>query len=255
MNNPLERWISLADIHCPEHDRKTWNAIKSYIRKNRVDGIILQGDQLDLACVSHWNKSKPGLKTKGNLKHDLDTFEKEFLTPLEAMLPKGAQKIFMWGNHERFLDDIAEEAPELFGMFDIVKYFRLEERGWKVIPLGGCYKLGKLDVIHGDTLTGGHTCARRALEIYGGNVLLAHFHNPQSASKTSPSSTRKKAMAWVAPIVGSVNPGWTKKRANNWLNGFTVIDVFRPSGDFNLYPVIITDGRFSFAGKVYRPES
>ena len=247
----IERWVALADIHAPEHDRKTWKAVQSYLKQNKMDGVILQGDQLDLACISHWNKGKPGLKTKGNLKRDLDTFEREILTPLEKLIPKGAQKVWMMGNHERFLNDLTDEMPELFGMFDIVRYFRLKERGWQIIKLGHRFKLGKLDVIHGDTLTGGLNAARKALETYGGNVLLAHFHNPQSASKTSPTSVRKKSMAWVAPIIGSVNPAWTKRRANNWINGMTLIDVFRPSGNFNLYPVIVSDGMFSYGGRVY----
>jgi predicted phosphodiesterase len=248
----LQRWVALSDIHAPEYDRPTWRAILSYIKQNPLDGVILTGDQLDLGCISHWNRNKPGVKTKGNLQKDLEKFEREILTPLEELLPKHCQKVWIMGNHERFLTDLSDEMPELFGMFDIVKYFRLKERGWVIVGLGKRFKLGKLDVIHGDTLTGGLTAARKALEVYGGNVLLGHFHNPQSASKASPTNVRKKAMAWVAPIVGSINPGWVKRRANNWLNGFTLIDVFQPSGSFNLYPVIVTSGQFGYAGKIYR---
>src|ERR1035441_9120098 len=62
------------------------------------------GDALDLSCVSHWNANLPGNKRKGELKSDLDGFDKEILRPIEALLPRGCEKVFLTGNHERFLD-------------------------------------------------------------------------------------------------------------------------------------------------------
>jgi UDP-2,3-diacylglucosamine pyrophosphatase LpxH len=131
-------WACLYDIHHPQYDQKTFRAILSFIRQNRVDGLLLGGDALDLGCVSHWNKDLPGNKRRGELKSDLDGFEKEILQPLEALLPRGCEKIFLTGNHERMLDqDLTESMPELDGMLDFKQYLRLAERGFKVIPLGG----------------------------------------------------------------------------------------------------------------------
>lgn len=247
----LENWIDLGDIHSPEYDRRTWHAILSYLKVNKVDGVILSGDQLDLACISHWNKNNHLVKLKGGLKRDLDNFDRDILTPLESLLPK-CQKVWIDGNHERFITDRVQEDPELFGMLDHVRYLQLKERGWKIIPLGGSFKLGKLNVIHGETISGAANAARKAVEIYSSNVLLHHFHSPSSYSKTSPVNHKHKFMAWVAPIIGKVNPIWIKNRANSWINGFTIIEVRRPSGLFNLYPVVILDGVFSYGGKVYR---
>jgi hypothetical protein len=91
-------WLCLYDIHFPQYDRGTFRAILSFIRKNKVQGLLLGGDALDLSRVSHWNKDLPGNKRKGELKADLDGFDKQILQPLEALLPRGWGKVFLTGN-------------------------------------------------------------------------------------------------------------------------------------------------------------
>jgi hypothetical protein len=244
-------WCALYDIHHPQYDRKTLRAILSFIRQNHVDGLLLGGDALDLGCVSHWNANLPGNKRKGELKSDLDGFDKEILQPLEALLPRGCQKVFLTGNHCRFIDDLMESMPELDGMLDIKKYLRLEERGFKVVPLGGEFQIGDLLCIHGECVgSGGGNAAKKALEIYGQNILMGHGHQLQASSKCSPSSSKKKVCAWMSPIVGSVSPRYLKHRANAWVNGMTLVYV-RGDGTFNLYQVVITDGVFSFGPTTY----
>jgi hypothetical protein len=42
-------WLCAYDIHFPQYDRKTFNAILSFIRQNEVHGLLLGGDALDLS--------------------------------------------------------------------------------------------------------------------------------------------------------------------------------------------------------------
>ena len=113
MTNKPELWCCLYDIHFPQYDQKTFRAILSFIRQNHVDGLLLGGDALDLGCVSHWNANLPGTKRKGELKSDLDGFDKEILQPIEALLPRSCQKVFLTGNHERMLDQ------DLSGLYNV----------------------------------------------------------------------------------------------------------------------------------------
>ena len=94
--------------------------------------FCLAGDALDLSCVSHWGyQDLPGTKRKGELKSDLDGFDKQILQPLEALLPRGCEKVFLTGNHERMPDqDLTESMPELDGMIDFKRYLHLTERGF-----------------------------------------------------------------------------------------------------------------------------
>jgi UDP-2,3-diacylglucosamine pyrophosphatase LpxH len=168
VKNKPKLWVCLYDIHFSQYGKKTFRAILSFMRQNRVDGLLLGGDALDLSCVSHWNQDLPGTKRRGELKSDLDGFEKEILQPLEALLPRGCKKVFLTGNHERMLDqDLSESMPELDGMLDFKQYLRLADRGFTVVPLGGEYRIGDLLVIHGEVVaSGGGNAAKKAVEIY-----------------------------------------------------------------------------------------
>ena len=42
----IERWVALADIHAPEHDRKTWKAVQSYLKQNKMDGVFSYGGRV-----------------------------------------------------------------------------------------------------------------------------------------------------------------------------------------------------------------
>jgi hypothetical protein len=139
--------------------------------------------RLTLVASAIWNQDLPGNKRRGELKSDLDGFDKQILQPLEALLPRGCEKVFLTGNHERMLDqDLTESMPELDGMLDFKQYLRLEDRGFKVIPLGGEYRIGDLLAIHGEVVgSGGGNATKKAVEIYCQNVLMGHGHQLQSS--------------------------------------------------------------------------
>jgi predicted phosphodiesterase len=250
----LETWVVLHDIHYPKTDWSTFEAILEFINANKVHGCILGGDELDNEEISHHTKNKPLYRERASFKRNTEGFDKRILQPLERALGR-ANKVWIVGNHDRFEHDLIEEQPELEGIIERPEALQLEKRGWEVIPLGHAYKLGELNVIHGEILTGignqtGAFPARKAVELYGANVLAGHTHAPQSFAKISPVEAKKKYMAWIAPIVGDVNPSYLRNRPTAWLNGFTIVEI-RDKGLFNLYPVIIVDGQFSFAGKLY----
>lgn len=244
-------WVCIYDLHYPAYDKPTFLAILDFLKHNKVDGLLFGGDFLDLEQISRHTKGKPGLRRKGGLKEDLDGFYKEVLTPLLKLVPKKARKVAIWGNHERFLEtDLIEDQPELAGLISIEKHLRLKELGFKCIEQGGAYHIASLACVHGDTVGSSGTVARKALEIFGESVLLGHVHQLQSATKTSPISKTRKICSWVSPIVGSVSPTYARKRANSWVNGFTIVEA-RPNGTFNCNPIVITEGEFSYGGKTY----
>lgn len=247
-------YVVLHDIHFPKTNWPTLNAALDFIKHNNIAGITLGGDQLDFECLSHHTKGKGLYRAPGQYMRDVMGFDKEVLTKLEAAAPK-AKKVWHIGNHERFEQDFIECNPELQDTVDHTKLLNLVKRGWEIIPLGHASKLGKLNVIHGEILTGignqaGMYPSRKAVELYGGSVLAGHTHAPQSFSKISPVERTQKHMGWIAPCVCDVNPSYLRNRPTAWLNGLTIVEV-SAKGAFNVYPVIVTDGKFSFGGKTY----
>lgn len=251
----MATWIAAYDVHYPVYHKPTWNAILEFIKRNPVAGFIFGGDQLDNQDISHHTKGKPGLRERAGFKRAEVGFERDILTPIEKALPKGAKKVWIIGNHDDWEQQVVEEHPELEGVLDRPRTLRLEERNWTVIPLGHAYKLGKLNVIHGEILTGvgnqaGTYPSRKAVELFAGSVLAGHTHAPQSFTKVAPVEKVQKWQGHIAPIVGNCNPQYLRNRPTAWLNGFVVIET-RPNGDFNLFPIVVADGKFSYGGKVY----
>jgi hypothetical protein len=247
--------IVVHDIHHPKVDKPTLNALLHFLSENDIDGFTFGGDQFDFECISHHTKGKALYRTAGAYKLDVSTFDKQVLSPIEKAIGSKAARIWHIGNHERFEDDFIEEHPELQGTIDHVSNLGLLERRWVVRPLGHSSKIGKLNVIHGEILTGignqaGMYPSRKAVELYSGSVLAGHTHAPQSFTKIAPVEHVQKHMGFINAILGRVNPTYLRNRPTAWLNGFSIVEV-GAGGNFNLYTVIVTAGSFCYGGRTY----
>jgi hypothetical protein len=255
MSKP-KTYVLASDIHYPHHDSPSIAAFFDFVTRNKatIDGIVLMGDMLDFAEIAHHTSGKPLHRERGSLMRNIEGFDHEILTRLEKLLP-GKEKVFILGNHERFLEaDLIETQPELEGAISIERLLRLKARGWKVIPLGGSFhKLGHLHVLHGDVITGGIHHTKRAVETWACNVVYGHYHSLSSFTKCAASHESRKWTAWSIPTLGTVRPGYLRGKGNAHIHGFAICYV-RTNDDFNLYPVTIVEGRFSYGGEDYGDE-
>lgn len=247
--------IACYDLHYPVYSKPTVEALLEYVKDVKPEIFIFGGDQFQFDCISHHTKHTPIFRTRRAYINDIEGFDAHILKPLEAALPATCEKVWIIGNHEDWEQDLINEQPELEDAIGHVRLLKLVQRGWNVIPLGHAYKLGKLHVVHGEVLTGvgnqaGKFPAAKAIEIYAGNVLAGHTHAPQTYTKVSPVTVTNKWQAHIAPIAGASNPEYLRNRPTAWLNGIVRIEV-RSNGAFNLYPIIIINGEFSWNGKVY----
>ena len=248
-------WVCGYDLHFPKYDAPTFSGMLELIADVQPAGYIFGGDQFDNAEISHHNAKKPLYKPQGSYKRNEEKFDALILQPLEKYLPRNAERVWITGNHDDWEREFIESHPELEGCVERPTSLRLSSRRWEVIPIGRAKRLGHLNVIHGEVLTGignqaGVYPSRKAVDIYGDNVLAGHTHAPQSFAKISPVEQRKKHMGWISPILGCVNPTYLENRPTAWMNGFVVIELY-DNGMFNLYPVITFNGKFSYGGKIY----
>ena len=258
MNKPRTALV-VHDLHYPLVNWPTWNAAIDFLKHNKVDWFIFGGDQFNNEEISHHNRKKPYFKDKGSYLKNEKGFKKDIFVPLMAQLKPSAKRVWIIGNHDRFERDLVESNPEMEGFVERVRTLKLAEYGWEVIELGHAYKLGKLNVIHGEILTGignqaGMYPSRKAVELYGASVLAGHTHAPQSFAKISPVERTQKHMGWIAPAACDVNPLYLQNRPTAWLNGITVVEV-RSDEAFNVYPCITIRGQFSYGGRIYGKES
>lgn len=251
----LKRLNSAFDIHWPKTHHATKDALLDFNHATKPDVFLLGGDQFDNGCISHFNKKKPFYRPRSAYRNDERSFEAGFLTPLEASLPKGCEKVWVIGNHDAWEFQMVEEHPELEGLIDRVTSLRLRERGWKIIEIGNAYRFGKLNFCHGEWLTGignqaGQYPSKKLVDTYAGNAVGGHTHAPQCFTRVSPINQSQKHMAWISPILGNTNPEYMRNRPSAYTNGFNTTE-FTETGNFNHYPIITTGGRCCFAGVSY----
>jgi hypothetical protein len=171
------------------------------------------------------------------------------------VLPKDAEKIWIEGNHCQWSQQLVETQPELKGLVENHLLLRVEEQGWKFIPCGQRYKLGKLNVIHGEQLSGvGNQAsayhAKKAVDIYAGSVLYGHMHSHQTYTRVLPHDVSQKWMGMCAPIAGATNASYLRNRPTAWTNGIVVVET-HGNGNFNMIPLLTTNGCFSYGGVLY----
>lgn len=254
-------WVGVWDLHYPQIHKPTWTAILDFLTKNKkkIAGFYFGGDQFHNDEISHHTAGRPLLRPPGSYKNNTTRFDKNILTALEDILPADANKIWQIGNHDNWESDLVERMPEFQGTVERPLLLNLESRGWQVIQMGDSYKLGKLTLLHGEVLSGiGNQAsayhAKRAVETYCSSVVYGHMHSPQSYTKVLPHKQNDKWQAWCAPTAGIVNPLYLRNRPTAWLNGFVIIELHNPenkNSNFNVYTIIVSDGKFCFGGEVY----
>jgi predicted phosphodiesterase len=250
-------WVWAFDVHSPHVHWPTFNALIDFTQRqaSNIVGFGFGGDQNDNGEISHHNKKRIKLRIPGSYRRNTLFFDNKVLSPIESALDKKAQRIWIEGNHDDWENQAVDEQPEFEGTLERRGLLNLDARKWKFIPTGQAYELGKLLVIHGETLTGlgnqgSNYHAKKAVESYGRSVLYGHIHSPQSFTRVAPYNRTDRYMAWCSPIIGSLNPHYLRNRPTAWMNGFTIVEV-RANGDFNVSPIIVTRGKFSYGGKVY----
>lgn len=249
-------YIFAPDIHYPLTNWPTFNAILDFISKNKVDGFIFGGDQFDNQEISHHTKKQLRLRFEAKTL-DINTkgFDKKILSPIEAKLPDDCEKVWIEGNHDFWLTQYIDEHPELEGSLERPNTLHLSERGFRVFECGTIFRKGKINFIHGETLSGiGNQVsglpARKALEAYCGNVVFGHFHSLQVFTKVMPHDQSQKWMAVCSPCIGETNAHYMRNRPHSFVNGFVIVEI-QANGNFNIFPVVVTKGQFVYGGKVY----
>jgi UDP-2,3-diacylglucosamine pyrophosphatase LpxH len=112
--------IVVSDIHLGMEDSKV-NEIIKFLTDNKCDTLILNGDIIDA-----WN-----LKRRGKWKKKYTNF---FSTILKLVSHNKTKVIYIRGNHDDFLDEV---APFNMGLFEIKKELILDSGNKKFLVIHG----------------------------------------------------------------------------------------------------------------------
>jgi UDP-2,3-diacylglucosamine pyrophosphatase LpxH len=198
--------VVLADIHYPEHDANALKVVFDFIRKNRkkIASVTLLGDALDCANLSRHTKGKPRLRRHRGYKEDLDGFTQDILEPIELAVLPACKLTYICGNHEDWIEsDLLDEMPELDGIVNIPDVLRLEERGWRWVPVGGHFVRAGFVLLHGDQIGSGIHVAKKMVDSVNENCIMGHVHRYSAFSKAALVTEKKKQLPFSRWPVGA----------------------------------------------------
>ena len=246
------RFLAWPDTHLPYQDDKAVGVALKILSWYRPETVIILGDFLDCAPVSHWLNQNSRNRTKEGLRLKDDYTQANKL--LDKITSYGCKHlVYLEGNHEDWIKDAIERNPEFDGMIDLsigLKFDERRARGLNITQLeyGKCWGLGKLWFTHG-TYTG-VLHAKKHVEAYSRSIVYGHLHDVQLYVKVSPIDVQDKHMGLSLGCLADKNPKFMENKPNNWVHAVG-IGLSRADGSFNIDPIIISKGRASYAGKTF----
>jgi hypothetical protein len=230
------------DLHYPHQTKKLWKNILRFTADFDPDVFLFGGDNLNIDALDHWALDKGNRRQMEGkrLKSEYSGYCKHVHDPLEKILRPDCRRIWMYGNHEDWVEQYIDKHPEVEGFYEVAENIPLARDGWETYPYSTASKVGKLHFIHGEYCNE-HNAAK-TVKVYGRNVAYGHGHTYQAHTMTTPLDVESH-MAVQIPCACELNPHYRANKPNSWLNGFCVFYVM-PNGDFQLYPIMAVDGSF-----------
>ena len=216
----------LSDIHAPYHSMTALTAAMDYLKKEKPDALLFNGDIIDCHQLSRFVRDPK----KRNFKLELDTF-KSLFDIFEKVFK--CKIYFKFGNHEeRYENFLFQKAPELVGIeeFEFSNIIKARARGIEIITDKRYMLLNTLVGIHGHEYIGGLSSpVNPARGLFNkGKVSAFQGHNHQASEHTEPTLTGKVITTWSLGCLSELHPAYVP--LNKWSHGFGIVDL-DPNGE------------------------
>jgi hypothetical protein len=236
----------MGDLHYPYQDQKAIDAVLDYVRDWRPELIIINGDLFDSYLISSYSKSPEQLNHHLQREFDL---AKPFVKLIDEA---GSDIVYILGNHEARIDALIAQNPGL-SRLRALQWHNMAElpARWQILPQYSRYRLGSLDIHHGDLKQGpgGRYVAARMLEDLKRSSLFNHFHRDQSYPEPDGDGVVRCGYG-TGHLCDPVEAA-KYCRLNRWTTGFRSIDSDPTSGLFEVRSHLIHGGRTRIDGKTY----
>lgn len=240
----------LPDVHTPFHRKTLWKKVLNAVKDSKPYGVILGGDFMDMYSVSGHNADSLYYLKDITLAYEYSEAGLA-LGQLEAVLPRGCDKHYIYGNHEdRYFRELARGDRAKYGaaLKSPEEALALDKRGWQVYRnwKDDSVRLGEhLECIHGIYCP--VHAAKKHLDEFQGSVIFGHTHRWQVYS-----SGKRVAynVGWLGDPDNKAFGYAPRAKRNQWTNGFAKIHVLH-DGTFTVEPVQCYNDRFFTNGKMY----
>lgn len=243
----VQTWVVMNDLQIPWHDRPVTSLVLDFVDELKPHGVVLAGDIADCYELSAFDKNP--LK-KWTLAKEI----RECGQVMKRLGKHTKERVWEEGNHEDRLRRALWRNPQFASLKELQfrHLFHLDDFGFRHLPYGDIYKLGKLSVTHGDIVRKHSGASAKAhLEKIGSSVIHGHTHRFGSHFKTTASGTH---VAYENACLCRLDPEYVKHP--DWQQGFSVVHVETGSGLFHVQQIpILNRRRFYYGGELYERKS
>jgi predicted phosphodiesterase len=237
------------DVHAPYHSESAVECAIKITRWYKPDRIIILGDFLDCLPLSSHNPDSVLERAGVSMQHEFDVGNR-LLDRLVSICP---DFVYLAGNHETRAGKYIDKHPEVRGLVEHYNglCFKDRRKAGQVIKsyeYNECHKEGRLYFTHGCYTNQHH--AQKHVSMYGRNVIYGHTHTYQAHTHASPIDISCKHMAMSLGCLCDRNPSYMRNAPSGWVHCLGLAHI-RDNGNFNIDPIIISDGVASYAGKVF----
>lgn len=246
----IKRALIIPDCHHP-FAGPDYQLMTEVSQEMVLDEIVILGDFVDFYDISSHPKS-PQISEK--LFDELHCAE-EKLNELRKLFPN-VPIFYCEGNHEnrvsRFLQN---QAPQLFGMFDLKSILNLDNKQISLVPYGPNQKhfvLGSNLIARHEPIGGGVHCAHSTVVKTQTSVIFGHTHRIQKSNIVALGTGEVYegiSCGWLGdkdhPVMGYV------KNHHQWQTGWAVVDVIEDLNEFHVQLIHVKNGRAMVDGELY----
>lgn len=230
----------ISDCHVPYHSEVAVRAAVEYLKRLKIDALVLNGDIADFYSISRWQKDPRQRDFRGELEA-----VREFLAWIRQEFP-AIPIVYKAGNHEeRWNHYIWQHAPELSDerLMSLVAWLKLADHGIELVEDQRPIMAGKLPIFHGHELPKGMAApvnvARGVWMRLKATGVVGHHH--RTSSHVESDWRRREVANWSVGCLCDLSPEYA--RINGWNHGFAYATV-HADGEFDVENLRITlDGK------------
>lgn len=247
-NPEVVRFSVQPDTHGKFADMAAFRCYLRFLQYFKPHGHVILGDFADCEGLSHWpDESLEPRRIVPEMK-----ICRQLLTDIVEATPECSTRIFLEGNHERWIEMALTRMPELFdGLAELdieislKTLLALDKFGYQLFPLNELVQIGKAHFTHGLYTPTHH--AKKHMDVLKCNVYYGHLHDTQEANQTSVDGPMEAASLGC---LCRLDAKFLKGKPNNWQHAHGVFEFFR-DGSYNFYKIRIINGRTAFNGIVF----
>jgi len=239
--------VVISDVHLDSLSKDVeYKLVHKFIKDIKPSEVVINGDFMDLGCISHFNKLNIRAVEDKRIKEDFKKANR-YIRDLRKYTDK---IVYIEGNHENWIEQAIDKHPaalegniELYNNIHNVDKFIMHYND----NASNFYKLGHLYIVHG--CYAGAGAARRYLKDYDVNLIFGHTHAIRQESKTN--IRQEPTSVWNMGCLCPLNPSYLRGRLPQWQLGFIVVHLFN-DGTFDVRQIRIINNKFIYNGRVYK---